>query len=99
MKHKVTCLVCGKKGIIDVTIGKKVKSKEFCYFGKLQINRHVGKYHWRVEFDEKTGKMLKDKDGGTVLTRMSNPQYIKGSKRKKIEYWECAKCCGCGKRN
>lgn len=59
---------------------------------------HVGKYHYRIEFDKETGKMLKDKDGGMVTTRIPNPQYIKGSRRKMVEYWECKKCCGCKRK-
>jgi len=97
MRHKVSCLICGKKGIVEVTVGKKVKLKDWCYFGKLNINRHTGKYLYKVEFDEETGKMLKGKDGGMVFTRIPNLQYIKGSKKKYIEYWECQKCCGCKK--
>ena len=94
MIHKIRCLVCGKKDRIEVFKGKKVRNKNWCYFGKIMINSNKhSKYYYEV-LTNKDGKLKKSKSLGFETKKVKNPDCVPGTRPVCIEYWECRKCCG-----
>jgi hypothetical protein len=84
MKHKVTCMDCGKVSRIEVEHGKKVESG-WLYYGKLNINVcQTDKYFWRPKNPEKS--FLGD------LERVPNECYDPNVKPKYVELWVCPTC-------
>lgn len=87
MKHKVTCMDCGKTERIDVKHGKKIESN-WKYFGKININScQTEKYFLKQRHPGKPFDM-------DDLERVPNPCYDSSIKPKQVEMWEC----GCVKR-
>ena len=86
MKHKVTCMDCGKTDRIEVTVGKKVESG-WIYWGKINVNScQTDKFHWRMK-DQSKG--FGDEDNTEKVT---NPYYNPKVKPKFVEMWECPEC-------
>lgn len=89
---KVECSVCGKKGIVKIVNDGKILSKNFFYFGKINMNfKKTDKYYYEVLFD-KDGFTKKTKSGMIATKRLTNKDYDKNAKPKYIEYWECKSC-------
>jgi len=44
MKHKVTCAVCGKKGIVEIDDWNKMIYDDWGYFGKIKIKEKDGTF-------------------------------------------------------
>ena len=83
MKHKVTCMDCGKTERIIVEHGKKVLGG-WGYYGKMNINScQTDKYHYTSK-DPK--KVLED------LVLVPNACYDPSVKRKMAELWSCPDC-------
>ena len=83
MKHKVTCMDCGKTERIIVEHGKKV-SGGWGYYGKMNINScQTDKYHYTP----------KDPKGDIFdWKRVPNSCYNPKIKRKMVELWSCTTC-------
>lgn len=90
--HKVTCSICGRKDDIEVFRGKKIKNRNWVYFGKVMINsdKH-DKYYYKVLTNAK-GKFLYNKDGWFKTKKVENPNYVKTTIPKYVESWECKSC-------
>jgi len=82
MKHKVTCMACSKKGIVEVEKGKKVRDKNWYYFGKTDLNGIA-----RSKF---LYKVISLKDWKTE--KVMNTEYDKNAKPRIVEQWECREC-------
>lgn len=84
MKHKVTCMDCGKTERIEVERGKKIHSG-WAYYGKIDINAcQTSKYFYRIP----EGKTLLDDE----WIRVKNSCYDPKVKRKYVEMWSCPEC-------
>lgn len=84
MRHKVSCAVCGKKGIVDINDKtRRIVGREWYYYKKLDVNwEKTEKYLYRViSFKPKL-----------LTKRCENPKYDKTAKPKLVEHWECRKC-------
>lgn len=82
MKHKVTCVVCGKTE--RIFIDDKGRS-DWYYFGKVKINAcTTDKYFYRLDEEE--------------FVKVKNECYIPKVKPVFMEYWECPECYGRGKQ-
>lgn len=85
MKHKVTCMDCGKVEYVVVERGKKVES-DWIFYGKVCLNPcTTDKFHFKI------------RDGGTMLNpkdwiKIVNPNYDSAVKRKIAEMWSCPQC-------
>ena len=80
MKHKVTCIDCGKTAVIEVERGKKIQS-DWWYFNKLNINGcQTSKYFLK---SRDPTKIMED------LVKVPNPCYNPEMKPKYVELWEC----------
>ena len=84
MKHKVSCAVCGKKGIVEIdSKTRKILSKDWCYYGKMDVNfsktdRYFYKViRWKPDF---------------VTEKVSNLNYDPKANPEMVEGWECKKC-------
>lgn len=86
MKHKVTCMDCGKTERIEVEHGKKIESN-WKYFGKINLNsRQTEKYYYTSRNPEKP---LDD------LVKVPNECYDPKVKPKLVEMWECGCSVNC----
>ena len=84
MKHKVTCMDCGKTERIEVGEGKSVL---WAYYGKININScQTDKYYFRVN-TKVDGKLDFDN-----LEKVSNSCYNPEVKPKFVEMWSCPEC-------
>lgn len=84
MRHKVSCVVCGKKGIVDVNNKtRKILGKDWYYYGKANVNC--------IKTDKYLYKVVSCKPD-LVTERFSNPNYDSNAKPKLVEHWECKKC-------
>ncbi|MFH7836319.1 MAG: hypothetical protein QXL51_06960 [Candidatus Aenigmatarchaeota archaeon] len=93
MTKHVRCLICGKKGTVKIQEKDgKILSKNFYYFGTININYFkTEKYFYEVLFD-KNNKPLKDKNNMIKTKKVINPNYDSTAKKKEIDYWECSNC-------
>lgn len=84
MRHKILCILCGKKGSVEMD-GKtgEILDKNWYYFGKMNINfMKTDRYHYevvRTRPDLETKKVL-------------NLRYGAKAKPKMLEHWECREC-------
>ena len=93
MMHKVMCSVCGKEDRIEVFHSKKIKNKNWNYFGRSTINSNkCDKYYYRLLMDNK-GNFVMGKDG-VKTKKIKNPEYVPDTKPKRIESWDCKQCWG-----
>ena len=44
MKHKVTCAMCGKKGIVEIDNWNKMIYDDWGYFGKVKVRNKDGTF-------------------------------------------------------
>jgi ribosomal protein L37AE/L43A len=87
MKHKVTCMSCGKTEVIEIIDGRLKSEYSWVYFGKINVNScKTDKFHWRVK---DVSKSLLDKHN---LEKVPNPCYDSKVKPKMVEMWECPGC-------
>jgi hypothetical protein len=85
MKHKVTCMDCGKTAIIEVKRGKKIRS-DWWYYRKININAcQTSKYFLKIK-DQSNPKWLLDKNN---VEKVPNSCYDPKVKPKYVELWEC----------
>lgn len=86
MKHKVTCMDCGKIERVEVERGKKIKSG-WWYYGKTNINAcQTDKFFWKA-IDPAKG--ICDRDN---MEKVPNPCYDPKVKPKLVEMWTCPDC-------
>ena len=82
MKHKVTCMDCGKTERILIE-GKEIKSN-WKYYGKINVNAcQTDKFHFIIE-----GSLLDSKNWKKIPNRCYNPSV----KPKLVEMWVCPGC-------
>lgn len=83
MEHKVSCAVCGKKGIVKIdNKSRKILNKNWYYFHKTNLNyMKTDKYFYKV-LSLKSFKFEK----------IINEKYDPKAKPKLVEHWECEKC-------
>ncbi len=85
MKHKISCLVCGKEGIVEIdNETHRIIGRDWHYYGRINANyssktdRYLYKViSWKPDF---------------VTEKVLNPNYDSRAKPKMAEYWECEKC-------
>jgi len=83
MKHRVTCMDCGKTERIEVQKGQHIQSG-WGYYGKLNINAcQTDKYFYRTK---------KGAEDVFDTERVANPCYTREVKRKLVELWVCPSC-------
>lgn len=89
----VACSICGKKGKIKIKKSDgKITSKNFYYFGKIDVNSwKESRYTYEILFD-KNNKMLLGKDGHMKTKKVKNTFYDKTAKPCYMDYYECEKC-------
>ena len=86
MKHKVTCMDCGKTDRIEVERGKKIHS-DWRYWGKININScQTDKFFWETK---DPSKGFGDEDN---WVKVPNSCYNPKIKPKYVEMWECLDC-------
>ena len=85
MKHKVTCMDCGKKETL--TFDPEGKNKqEWIYWGKINVaSCKTDKYFWK----QKNPKMGFERSN---LVKVANPCFDASVKPKWVEMWECLEC-------
>ena len=85
MRHKVTCMDCGKTERIIIEY-KEIKS-DWKYYGKINVNAcKTDKFHWELK-DQTKG--FCDKDNWKKIPNLCyNPEV----KPKMVEMWECPNC-------
>lgn len=89
MKHRVTCMDCGKTERIEVEKGKHVMSG-WAYYGKLNVNAcQTDKYLYKTKRDAKD---IFD------MERVLNACYDPEVKRKLVEMWVCPECFAQGEK-
>jgi hypothetical protein len=82
MKHKVTCMDCGKTERIEVEHGKKIESN-WKYFGTININScQTDKYFYKQKHPEKPFDI-------DDFEKAPNSCYDPNIKPKFVEMWEC----------
>lgn len=86
---KVICDICGKKGTVKIDSNGKILSKNFIYYGKINLNFNTDKYLYEVVFDKKGHAVLKN--GKLTFKKILNKSYDKNAKPKYIEEWVCKK--------
>ena len=86
---KVACAICGKKGTVKIDSNGKILSKNFIYYGKINLNFKTEKYLYEVVFDKKGHAVLKN--GKITFKKILNKTYDKNAKPKYIEEWVCKK--------
>jgi len=85
MKHKVTCMDCGKTERIIVFRGKRIKSG-WAYYGKINVNAcQTRKYFLRPRDQTKIFENLE---------KVPNSCYDPNVKPKNVEMWSCPQCHG-----
>ncbi len=89
----VVCSICEKKGKIKIRKSdRKIISKNFYYFGRIDLNSwKESKYAYEVLFD-KNDKLLLGKDGHMTTKKVKNDFYDEKAKPHYIKYFECEKC-------
>lgn len=91
--QNVDCSICGKNKKIKIRKSdRKIISKNFYYFGKIDVNSwKKSKYVYDILFD-KNNKMSFDKDGRIKMNKIKNILYDKNAKPHYVYYYECEKC-------
>lgn len=84
MRHKVSCLVCGRRGVVEITDKtSKILDRKWLYYGKVNINSiKTSKYVYEVIQCRPE----------LITKKQANTYYDPNAKPKLIEYWECRKC-------
>jgi hypothetical protein len=84
MRHKVSCVICGKKGIVNIDHKTRmIVGRDWYYYKKFNVNcEKTEKYLYRVI-------SLKPK---LITRKYKNPNYDRTAKPKLVEHWECSKC-------
>lgn len=85
MKHKVTCMDCGKTEPIEIQKGLPNGGSEWGYYGKLNVNScQTSKF------------LLKQRVQGKLdfndMVKIDNPCYDPKVKPKYVEVWCCPQC-------
>ena len=89
---KVWCMDCGRRGVVSISSSGKILSKDWWYWGKMNIaSLKTSKYLYELLFD-KNGKILTKKNGNITTRRIFNTDYDKRIKPKMVEIWSHAKC-------
>jgi hypothetical protein len=52
MKHKVTCAICGKKGIVEIDDWNKMIYNDWGYFGKVKVRNKINGTYSIIEYWE-----------------------------------------------
>lgn len=92
MMHSVMCAMCGKKDRIEVFKGKKVKNRNWEYFGKWMTNSNIHDRHYYKVLTDAKGRFIIDKDGWFKTRKVENPGYVPRTKPEYAEHWECKAC-------
>ena len=85
MKHKVTCMDCGKIERIEVERGKKIVSG-WGFYGKINVNScKTDRFFFKIR---EGGTMLNPKDWIKITNSCDDPKV----KKKEVEMWSCPTC-------
>ena len=83
MKHKVTCMDCGKVSRIEVEHGKKIEA-DWLYYGKMNVNScQTDRYFWKAKDNSKPLENL---------VKVPNSCFDPKVKPKNVELWVCKEC-------
>ncbi len=78
---------CGGQGKVKIAPSGRILSKNWWYWGKLNLNwKHTNKYFYELLFD-KENKLTETKDGKVKMKQIKNKDYLPKAKPKLLELW------------
>lgn len=91
-KKNVQCMLCGRKGTVEIYKNKKPISNDFIYLGNPNVNIfETDKYFYELVKD-KNGKPVKTKNGKIKFKKIRNKSYDKKANPIYFEEWICKEC-------